>query len=529
MSEPQQKRPRVTPRNSTAGEVSSDDETPYSNLRQLAGVIKKPSTPLRRPSNPGTPVARIAKRTPAAISRTPGSLPHYQTTRKGPPTTPHAIRALERSRIAVPTPGGRRRSGVLQRETPRQGLRELSKLLSRNTQPVEHSPRSEPTKSKRIDDDWIDEPDVPAPRLSMPMDELEDDSFHMDPPQQSALLEDDENATSQSFEGPRRALPPQLSRGSLGSIRESARFGDLKDIGDASEIGDEIEDPTGDIWTIPRIALDGGDTIFNAENDTQEERALLEAAARRQSRPSGVFATGADESEHDPTFVFALPPLPDESIPPDNNDSAIPLIDEDIVMNEPVEEAHSSNIDADGDMEGYSDADAPVEAQVSSALRDPTLTAPVLTSKTPVKRSKPRALHVSRHGLEYPSLPPAVIKRVASSFARTSGGANSNINREALFALSQATDWFFEQASEDLASYSEHAGRKTIDESDVIALMRRQRLLNANTTPFSLAHKHLPRELLQSIRLGPSAKSRRRKRTKLDTIQEEDESLVDRS
>ena len=51
----------------------------------------------------------------------------------------------------------------------------------------------------------------------------------------------------------------------------------------------------------------------------------------------------------------------------------------------------------------------------------------------------------------------------------------------------------------------------------------RQRLLNANTTPFSLAQKHLPRELLQSVRFGAPTKLKRRKRARLDTIREEEE------
>lgn len=58
-------------------------------------------------------------------------------------------------------------------------------------------------------------------------------------------------------------------------------------------------------------------------------------------------------------------------------------------------------------------------------------------------------------------------------FARTGPGAKTKINKEALAAIEQASEWFFEQASEDLATYAKHAGRKTIDESDVMTLMRR--------------------------------------------------------
>lgn len=38
---------------------------------------------------------------------------------------------------------------------------------------------------------------------------------------------------------------------------------------------------------------------------------------------------------------------------------------------------------------------------------------------------------------------------------------------------SSRSNLFFEQAANDLAAYADHAGRKTIDESDVECLMHR--------------------------------------------------------
>jgi histone H3/H4 len=84
----------------------------------------------------------------------------------------------------------------------------------------------------------------------------------------------------------------------------------------------------------------------------------------------------------------------------------------------------------------------------------------------------PKTLHRSKLGNEYPSLPPSVIKRLAGTYARTCGG-NGRLNKDAVLALSQASDWFFEQISDDLATYSTHAHRKTIEEADVITLMKR--------------------------------------------------------
>lgn len=75
----------------------------------------------------------------------------------------------------------------------------------------------------------------------------------------------------------------------------------------------------------------------------------------------------------------------------------------------------------------------------------------------------------------------------------------SKIPNETLDAIISATDLYFDQVMDDLKEYSDHAKRKTVDKSDVIQLMRRQRLINQTTNPFTLAHRLLPAELLNKI------------------------------
>jgi histone H3/H4 len=84
-----------------------------------------------------------------------------------------------------------------------------------------------------------------------------------------------------------------------------------------------------------------------------------------------------------------------------------------------------------------------------------------------------KKLKVSKHGIQYPSLPAGVVKKLATTFARTAGNRKAKINKETLEAIMQASDWFFEQVSDDLGAYAKHAGRKTIDESDIVTLMAR--------------------------------------------------------
>ena len=91
-----------------------------------------------------TPIQRAFGSAPRSLNRTAGtkSAKTLQTpshrrplrlapAKRGSPTTPHVIRALQQRRAAATTPGrDRRRSGRLQRETPRDMLRNLSKGIA---------------------------------------------------------------------------------------------------------------------------------------------------------------------------------------------------------------------------------------------------------------------------------------------------------------------------------------------------------------------------------------------------------------
>lgn len=139
------------------------------------------------------------------------------------------------------------------------------------------------------------------------------------------------------------------------------------------------------------------------------------------------------------------------------------------------------------------------------------------------KKKKGKAMNVSESGTEYPPFPKRVIKKLASK-------AGDKISNETLNALSSYTRLFFEQAAGDLGAYARHAGRKTIEDADALQLLRRylflfsilhsfapvltstrQKQINLQTTAFSLAQKHLPRELSQEIRM-PVANKVLRKR-----------------
>lgn len=282
--------------------------------------------------------------------------------------------------------------------------------------------------------------------------------------------------------------------------------------------------------------------LTSHSENAQDLRFFISAAARRQSRRSEPDTPESPETEAEPTFQFRIkemeweassPAGTDQDIDNDDHQATALGVTADEVVGASQDEADEAD-ESEYEQHVYrEDSLSRIAADAIAAGRHPS---------KPAKKQTRKEVKVSRFGKEYPSLPPSVIKRLATTFARTNG-SSGRLDRETLAAISQASDWFFEQAAEDLASYAEHAGRKTIEESDVVTLMKRyvstspclkapmlvtdivfrQRQLNANTTPFSLAQKYLPRELLQEIRMAPPAKARKSRRRRMETIDEDAE------
>jgi len=110
-----------------------------------------------------------------------------------------------------------------------------AEVLASTSQPIEPSP-SVPADQDQ-EDELGDDADIPKPRFSINLEgtgeEEDDDSFHMPPPRLSLPL-DNADHTERSIELGRRANSEQpsmrLSRGSLGTLRMSDRFGDTIDL-----------------------------------------------------------------------------------------------------------------------------------------------------------------------------------------------------------------------------------------------------------------------------------------------------------
>ncbi|KAL4885024.1 centromere kinetochore component CENP-T-domain-containing protein [Aspergillus karnatakaensis] len=427
------------------------------------------------PRYPSTPGRLAASTTPRTASRwTPGN-------RGAAPSTPYGVRAMQRR--AANTPGrDRRKSRGGQRETVFDVLRNLSKALAPESQPIRSSPQPPPEPEPESDIDEIDELDnEPAPekpRLSLPLEEVDEDddeeSPQIRPPRMSIALEDDD-MTHTSVEYPRRAAVDRdrarLSMMSYGA-RLSENFGDATGLETGSDDGDD----TG------LIQDDGGG---------QDETLMSQGAFDRGGETEDLGRFNFD-------FNFPSPNAPAEDLdldePNDDEGFELPAIDLD-----PDLGPASDDSDVDDATGGFG---LELNLQDSVSMSDsPGLVGGGLREEdTVVQGSKQKKL--SRHGIPVPNMPAGVVKKLATRFARVRAGPKAKVSKTTLAAIEQASAWYFEQVGEDLAAYSRHGGRKTIDEADVTALMRRQRHLNNTTTVFSLAQKYLPKELLQDMRLA---------------------------
>jgi histone H3/H4 len=210
--------------------------------------------------------------------------------------------------------------------------------------------------------------------------------------------------------------------------------------------------------------------------DLDRRRISLTAGRDSDIRPPALVG---DDTEN--TFVFTVPQreLQDEQLPDglhkppssdDNEDYDLDKVDG-MEVEEPEEPGDADEPDEADEPEPTSSR--PEDAVVQMSLQDIThqsIDASVIEVQKTVRKKKVR---VSKHGVQYPSLPAGVVKKLATTYARTSGNGKAKISKDTLDAIMQASDWFFEQASDDLGAYAKHAGRKTIDESDIVTLMKR--------------------------------------------------------
>ena len=205
---------------------------------------------------------------------------------------------------------------------------------------------------------------------------------------------------------------------------------------------------------------------MNRENTGTLRGPFLATGRESDIRPETI---AADDTET--TFVLTVPQRGPSEEPQLEDSLQLPAFDNDIENHEEEEEVEELEEIDDEDLQPQSSLKEVVIGDIS--MQDTTLQEAEILNAQQRKTVRKKKLKVSKHGIQYPSLPAGVVKKLATTFARTAGNGKAKINQGALDAIMQASDWFFEQVSDDLGAYAHHAGRKTIDESDIVTLMAR--------------------------------------------------------
>lgn len=460
--------------------------------------------------------------------------------------TPHALRARQ---TLANTPARRMRlgvgeDGIIQRVSPRDELRALSRVLAREKQvrekleelnkreqeePVHSASESDTSSATPIDDNnekrSTAEMNIDAEPRTALNDDIEDmnDITPSKPPTSSAPSsrpkhssfiihsrsmspEDDGekslNMSQLAIEMPRNAPNDRLSLNMPNSTRLSEAF--------------------------PEFDLTQGEG--DDEEGEEEEQNNLEDFQEQKPKDSNPFVIEVDDIElpdisHIPDDVaeFTIDEEHTEDIENEDEvkatvvDTDVEAQNDEIGKDNILEENNFAMNDIDrfttaDDHKAYSllvDDNPDIDADAFNTdhldTRSDATPAPqtLLQSLAGINQNAPlddtvqKDVRIQNHNSDRAprartTVPARVIKDLASSMTLR------KLHPAALEDVMEASEMFFRQAGLDLAAYARHSKRKTIDAVDVLQLMRRQKAITSDS-PFVLARKYLPQELVDEI------------------------------
>ncbi|XP_046550509.1 inner kinetochore subunit cnp20-like isoform X2 [Haliotis rubra] len=138
-----------------------------------------------------------------------------------------------------------------------------------------------------------------------------------------------------------------------------------------------------------------------------------------------------------------------------------------------------------------------LKKKLSSRKRLPVVTStpkpPSVQQGEKAAKQKGRKKSAQQKKLSNSYMPTSVVKGLFSHFCP------AKVSKDAIAEVEKASAQFWENAAKDLESYALHAHRKTIEESDVELLMKRQKFVTPKESLYCLVEKYLPLELRQEI------------------------------
>lgn len=483
----------------------------------------------------------------------PHTLPSLPITPRRAPSTPHGIRALQQR-----TEGRRKSANVKRPDSARHILRQLAKVTAAQTKRRSPIPQTKPSTPidkgnafspfMLLDDEDLENGEgLERPSFTLPIEELDEDIAAGEAPERRELPggddytfksvdfaalrakpptsvqserirrmsrisflplpgeedgggpEDGDDLTAQSIEYGRRAVSDgpawdRYPRSSFGSIRMSEFGLDESRLGKVLEQEQSLipDHPHGDMGgdVDDETELEEGYTLScNYTDAIADKSSAVTEDLMSEPVEDGIFITAPGFADDENTFRLDL-----------DGDKIEP---EDRPITFETEDRNSSAATADA---------LPSEPSRQSPNLSPqsphTITRQVTTIEAAASphAPRPKKLKLTRKGNTVPALPSSLVKRTAIDSMTRIGKRRPTVSRESLAALEQATEWFFEQVGEDLEAYSDHAKRrKRIDDTDVITLMKRQRVIGRGRTLAELAQEFLPDKVLLDLHLPDEA------------------------
>ncbi|KPI38363.1 uncharacterized protein AB675_12156 [Cyphellophora attinorum] len=497
---------------------------------------KRPLTAL---PNPPT-----ASQTHVQANNTPGHRTPYQ------PSTPHAIRALQQQAQQHQNTKTRSlRRSTIRRFAPdevdpssaRGVLRRFAKITAPATRQQQQKPKTPnaATGKENVgpdhgldDEEEKDQREFKKPRMTFDFDESIEESFDEDPPEYHGAGDEEDSELLGAAPTP-SVLPDEDDVGGDATITfesiAQARMRSRASMPANGEDGEAdvdatmltergrrafTEDATGRLsrYSFGSIRMsDFGSELEIARDSNgvaRKGRLSQNTELLRKSLPAAVLdetqdiRQSMDISGEQPTAARLRE---DELMLADGDDSDFQLaMPEDHIFTA-REAAHAQqdlSVEADDgweDEENAADAD-PVHLSPSSKRRLTLLQLASSRQETTTRRR--RKVKMTRHGTLAPALPTGLIKKIATEVQVRNGRRKPAFGPDHTKALEQATEWFFEQVGEDLATYSTHGRRKRrLDVDDVLLLMRRQRVVSKPGALEKLAKEWLPEEVLRTVEL----------------------------
>ena len=477
------------------------------------------------------------------------SQPQSQTPTRYAPSTPHAIRALQqRSGAKTRSARAARKSTATETVRPysaRGILRQLARITAPFTRKQAQTPASVVSEKENVrpdeDEGEDDEHVAKKPRMTLDIDESLDESVGEERPEYeeededsellaaptpSGLLDEDTEEMAQptlTFKAIDFARQPLSTASERPERRKSQlQYGRPDDEEEEEEDNDDVtmltergrravsEEATGRLsrYSFGSIRMsDFGSELEVKRVSDPVLRAQLEEARNNTHKSFGPIELPPDDTES----VFQLRRSSsvagsDTDAPVTDDDFQLPMPQEDDVaatsaLAKPVERrlhARSSEEELDQPSPQLQvAADKHIEKQPQRRLTEIESAGQVSTVSRRRKRQK-----LTRHGTVVPALPSSLIKHIAIETQVRRGRRKPQLGKDHMKALEQATEWFFEQAGEDLASYAQHGRRKKrVDTSDVMMLMGRQRVLRDEGKLQAFAKDWLPKDMLDELDL----------------------------